>query len=72
MALGDVLLRAQCRGDCRAMQALIDVVKNDVDGGVQRAAVQSMWKCSLDGEERTLKTLYWAAEQHKDHQVGVA
>lgn len=53
-----------------AAQALIDVVRNDVDEGVQRAAVQSMAKACLEGEERTLGTLIWAAQTHKMTTVG--
>jgi HEAT repeat protein len=67
--IGDVLLRAQCRGDVRAMTALLDVLRNDVDAAVQRAAVHSIWKCHLEGEEKTLATLMWAAEKHRDANV---
>eukprot|EP00282_Hemiselmis_andersenii_P007901 CAMPEP_0114141378 /NCGR_PEP_ID=MMETSP0043_2-20121206/17876_1 /TAXON_ID=464988 /ORGANISM="Hemiselmis andersenii, Strain CCMP644" /LENGTH=696 /DNA_ID=CAMNT_0001235515 /DNA_START=230 /DNA_END=2315 /DNA_ORIENTATION=- len=68
-AMGDVMQRAQFRGDTRAMQALLDVVRNDPEVLVQRAAVQSMWKAGIQGEERTLETLFWAATAHPEPQL---
>jgi len=68
-AIGNVMQRAQFRGDTRALQALLDVVRNDPEVLVQRAAVQSMWKAGIVGEERTLDTLFWAATSHPEPQL---